>query len=72
MHHPRGYRVCRTCRKLARARARSARRPVERYPADRTRCPRGHPWTAENTYHFQGIGICRTCQSMKDRMESRT
>jgi len=28
----------------------------------RERCPRGHPFTPENTYEYRGARLCRTCR----------
>lgn len=37
-------------------------------PRDRTHCPRGHPYTTENTYYPPGGGrICRTCKTEGQR-----
>lgn len=31
--------------------------------AGKTHCPKGHPYTPENTYTYRGRRLCRTCRS---------
>lgn len=31
----------------------------------KTHCPKGHPYDEENTRHWRGTRICRTCQGWK-------
>lgn len=64
--NPRGNRECRTCRRLAQARARgnpSGVNPNYIPPAERTHCPKGHPYSIENTirHSTQGFRMCRAC-----------
>lgn len=68
-----GRRVCRTC-KAARAHREwvTLRQGVQSNAcADRTHCPRGHPYDETNTYHYVtkrgGPGrLCKTCNRERD------
>ena len=35
--------------------------------AAKTHCPQGHEYTAENTYSYKGVRICRTCNRDRNR-----
>ena len=41
--------------------------------ANKTHCPRGHPYDEANTYHYpDGRRKCRTCNNAADRQRYRT
>ncbi|MGB5903779.1 MAG: hypothetical protein WBH00_13105 [Xanthobacteraceae bacterium] len=70
--NPHGKRECRTCRRLAHARA--SGKPPGPNPnfipmAERTHCPKGHPYSIENTIYNLSprFRICRTCRKEQDR-----
>lgn len=33
----------------------------------KTRCPKGHEYTAENTYHYDGMRLCKACIKERDK-----
>lgn len=66
--HPRGQRVCRTCRRETQARyaQRKARGEMWTRPMQ---CRNGHEFTDENTYLSpDGVRACRTCENERRRL----
>ncbi|WP_394346432.1 HNH endonuclease signature motif containing protein [Hymenobacter metallicola] len=41
--------------------------PRKRGPKPRTSCPRGHAYTPESTYVYQGSRSCRTCRRIRSQ-----
>lgn len=39
--------------------------------AAKTHCPKGHPYSEENTYRCRGIRQCRTCRAAVSRKRAR-
>lgn len=37
------------------------------FTGNRTHCPRGHPYSAENTIRKNGRRVCRTCRNAQER-----
>lgn len=64
---PNGWRVCRTCDRLATRRKRGTNLDQPQ-PKDRTHCKRGHPLSGDNLYLYGGSRHCRTCR--RDRARS--
>ena len=38
-----------------------------RFQKNKTHCPKGHPYDAENTYHYKSARSCKTCRRMAAR-----
>lgn len=64
-----GYRICRTCQRIASRRARAIDAGENHWDTEsvslrnKTHCPQGHPFEGENVmYNSEGYRICRTCR----------
>jgi hypothetical protein len=69
-----GRRVCAECQREANRRAREKRRaeagprePQRSANAEKTHCPRGHPYDGENLVIDNGARKCRTCRRESSR-----
>ena len=41
--------------------------PTAKINREKTHCPRGHEYTADNTYRYGNCRTCRTCKLAADR-----